>query len=95
VPSANVTVSWSEPSLLHWLDMYSMFSTPLSCCSMGVAMLSETTRALAPGYLEVMTTVGGAISGYCEIGSVNIAIAPTRMVTIEMTAAKTGRSMKK
>ena len=40
-------------------------------------------------------TVGGAISGYCAIGSVKIAIAPTMIVTIDRTPAKTGRSIKK
>jgi len=37
------------PVFVHWLDMYSMFSTPLICCSMGVATVSATTCALAPG----------------------------------------------
>jgi hypothetical protein len=37
--------------------------------------------------------VGGAISGYCEIGSTARAASPNRTMTIEITQAKTGRSM--
>jgi hypothetical protein len=40
-------------------------------------------------------TVGGAISGYWEIGSVRIETTPARMVMIERTVAKTGLSIKK
>src|SRR5437870_3629468 len=39
--------------------------------------------------------VGGAISGYCAIGSVESAITPTRVMTMLITPAKIGRSMKK
>src|SRR5438067_11332598 len=39
--------------------------------------------------------VGGAISGYCAIGSVESAITPTSVMTMLMTPAKIGRSMKK
>src|SRR5260370_39963928 len=39
--------------------------------------------------------VGGAICGYWAIGSVNTAIAPAMIHTIERTIAKTGRSIKK
>ncbi len=45
----NVTVSVMVPSLVAWLDMYSMFSTPLICSSSGVATVSATTLGLAPG----------------------------------------------
>ena len=48
-PSLNVTVSVYVPSLVHCDDMYSMFSTPLTCCSIGAATVSATTLALAPG----------------------------------------------
>ena len=37
-----------------------------------------------------MVTVGGAIWGYCATGSVGRAMAPSRVITIEITAAKTG-----
>jgi hypothetical protein len=38
---------------------------------------------------------GGAISGYCAIGSRVKATAPRMTNTIDTTAAKIGRSMKK
>ena len=46
-----------------------MFSTPLICSSSGVATVSATVAAEAPGYCVVIWIVGGAISGYCAIGS--------------------------
>ncbi len=49
VPSANVTSRVYEPSLLLFDDMYSMPSTPTTCCSIGAATVSATTWALAPG----------------------------------------------
>ena len=55
--------------------MYIMFSTPLTCCSIGAATVSATTWALAPGYWQVTFTVGGAIGGYIAIGSVQSEIA--------------------
>src|ERR1700704_292800 len=39
--------------------------------------------------------VGGAIWGYCAIGSVESAITPTSVMTILITPAKIGRSIKK
>src|ERR1700756_5047275 len=42
-----------------------------------------------------MLTVGGAISGYSEIGSVRWTSAPAMVIRIDSTAAKIGRSMKK
>ena len=48
-PSLKVTVSVYVPSLVHCDDMYIMFSTPLTCCSIGAATVSATTWALAPG----------------------------------------------
>src|ERR1043165_3658504 len=41
------------------------------------------------------TTEGGTTSGYSLTGSVTIAIRPAMKITIESTAAKIGRSMKK
>ena len=49
VPISKVTVSVYEPSLPIWDDMYSMPSTPLTCCSIGAATVAATTWALAPG----------------------------------------------
>ena len=39
-------------------------------------------------------TVGGAMSGYCSTGSVARPIRPAITITIDMTDANTGRSMK-
>src|SRR5579862_9151755 len=72
-----------------------MFSTPLICCSIGVTTVEATTSALAPGYWPVTVMVGGAISGYCAIGSRKNATPPRITNTIETTEAKIGRSMKK
>ena len=40
-------------------------------------------------------TVGGAIGGYCVIGKETSAMLPVNVITIDSTAAKIGRSMKK
>src|SRR5579872_2860307 len=74
--------------------MYSMFSTPLTCCSMGAATVSATTCALAPGYTAETSTVGGVISGYCAMGSVHSEMPPASVMMIDSTEAKIGRSMK-
>jgi len=71
-----------------------MFSTPLICCSIGVAPFLLPSWH-SPWISAKTVTVGGAISGYCEIGSVKHEIAPTTTVTIDSTIAKTGRSIKK
>src|SRR5881227_2037127 len=75
-PSLKVTVHWYEPSLLHCDETYIMFSTPLICCSIGAAMVSATTWALAPGYWHVTLTVGGAICGNMAIGRLTSASPP-------------------
>src|SRR5258706_8884854 len=72
-----------------------MFSTPLISCSRGAATVSEMTLGVAPAYVVRTTTVGGTTSGYSEIGSLNMQIAPTIKVITDKTAANTGRSMKK
>src|SRR5436853_7779310 len=72
-----------------------MFSTPLICSSIGVTTVCETTSELAPGYWPVPLMVGGAISGYCATGSRQNDTPPMMMNTIDTTAAKIGRSMKK
>src|SRR5208283_2689213 len=72
-----------------------MFSTPLTSCSIGVATVSATTLALAPGYAAVTEMVGGVTSGYCATGSRTRATRPTRTITTERTVAKIGRSTKK
>src|ERR1700761_4324536 len=72
-----------------------MFSTPLICCSIGVTTVAATTSALAPGYCPETLMIGGAISGYCATGSRENDTPPRITNTIETTAAKIGRSMKK
>ena len=72
-----------------------MPSTPLICCSIGATTVSATVSALAPGYWPLTVMIGGAISGYCAIGSRRKATPPRMTKTIETTAAKIGRSMKK
>src|SRR5947207_886454 len=72
-----------------------MFSTPLICSSIGATTVDATTSALAPGYWPVTLMVGGAISGYCATGKRRNATMPRITNTIETTAAKIGRSMKK
>src|SRR5688572_4591259 len=72
-----------------------MSSTPFTSCSIGVATVSAMTSGGAPGYDARTTIVGGTTSGYCATGSALYARPPSRIVTIERTAAKIGRSMKK
>src|SRR5207245_1265459 len=57
--------------------------------------VSATTWALAPGKLAVTRTVGGVMSGYSATGKKPAAMAPSRMITTEITHARIGRSMKK
>src|SRR4051812_3080024 len=71
------------------------FSTPLTCCSMGVATDCSTSSALAPTYVVVTWMSGGVMSGYWEIGRRESDTAPTITVTIESTIATMGRRMKK
>src|SRR5712672_1455965 len=95
VPSSKVTAMEKRPSALEFDDMYIMFSTPLICCSIGVTTVEATTSALAPGYCPDTLMMGGAISGYWATGSRANETPPMITKTIETTAAKIGRSMKK
>src|SRR2546421_8957218 len=95
VPMSNVTVRPYDPSLEHVDDMYSMPSTPFTCSSIGVPTVSQTTCAAAPGYEVATCTVGGVICGYCSTGSERSVTRPKITVTMAMTLAKIGRSMKK
>lgn len=49
VPTSKVTVMVAEPSALHWLCMYIMFSTPLISCSRGAIAVSMRISGDAPG----------------------------------------------
>src|SRR5277367_2720807 len=61
---------------------------------MGWATVDSTTSASAPGYRVVTETCGGTISGNCATGIWKIAKRPARVMTIETTKARRGRSMK-
>src|ERR1700750_3208043 len=74
--------------------MYSIRSTPFTCCSIGRAIVSTTVCALAPGYLAVTDTVGGTTLGYCDTGRRNSDTAPINTRTIASTLARTGCLMK-
>src|SRR6266446_10157954 len=72
-----------------------MFSTPLIWSSIGDTTVEATVSALAPGYWPVTLMIGGAMSGYWATGSRENDTAPRMTKTIETTAAKIGRSIKK
>src|SRR6516225_9024795 len=84
-----------RPSAVEFDDIYSIFSTPLICCSSGVTTVDATTSALAPGYWPETLMIGGAIAGYCATGSREKETPPRMTKMIETTAAKIGRSIKK
>ena len=62
---------------------------------MGCATVSSTTCALAPGKLADTLTTGGVIWGNSAIGRDCMHISPARVMTMDMTNANLGRSMKK
>src|SRR5215813_9646687 len=95
VPNLNVTVNCIVPSADDVDDMYSIFSTPLTCCSIGSATVSARVFGSAPGNCACTTTVGGAMVGNCVTGKMELAIQPSTTVTTEITIAKLGRSIKK
>src|SRR2546423_7616034 len=68
---------------------------PVSCCSITWVTEFCTVSADAPGKVALMLTAGGAMFGYCSIGSAVIDSAPASMMTIAITHANTGLSMKK
>src|SRR5437764_6357792 len=72
-----------------------MSGTPLIAFSSGEATVCSSVCADAPGYTACTVTTGGAISGYWATGSERIAASPASTMKVEMTAAKSGRSMKK
>ena len=73
-----------------------MSSTPLMRVleRRGDGLLEHVGRGAGIHRAHACTT-GGAISGYCAIGSARIAARPASTMKIESTAAKIGRSMKK
>ena len=71
-----------------------MSSTPLICSSRGDATVSPMVSGLAPGKTARTSTVGGTTSGYSLMGSTRSDRRPPTVMTIEITQAKIGRSMK-
>src|SRR3984957_21254462 len=71
-----------------------MLSTPLICCSMGVATDCSSACASAPTYVAGSCISGGTIFGNCATGRLAIATAPTITVRIAITIATIGRLMK-
>src|ERR1700757_5044956 len=71
-----------------------MLSTPLICCSIGVATDCSTVKASAPTYVVLTWTSGGVILGNCAVGKLSIATTPTMTITIEITMDTIGRFMK-
>ena len=57
---------------------YKRFSTPLNCSSIGAATVLAKVSALAPGKVAVISTVGGAICGYCAMGNCIAATSPAK-----------------
>src|SRR5690554_263366 len=81
------------PLLLAVDVIYVIPSTPLICSSIGITTLSKTVAAFAPGKVARTWTVGGAISGYCVVGSVAIPNTPKIKMMMETTLERTGRSI--
>src|SRR5690554_4699579 len=73
---------------------YSSPSSPVIFCSMTWVTESSTALADAPGYCALIAIAGGAMAGYCDTGSFRMDSAPASMMTMAMTHAKMGRSMK-
>src|SRR5262249_40075313 len=71
-----------------------MLSTPLICCSMGVATDCSTVCASAPTYVVCTCTSGGAIDGNNETGRLTSVMAPTMTVSSAITIATIGRLTK-
>src|SRR5438876_10657263 len=71
-----------------------MLSTPLICCSMGVATACSSVWASAPTYVARTCISGGAMLGNCATGRLKIVMVPTITMTMEITIATMGRLMK-
>src|SRR5260221_5289538 len=95
VPGSKVAVTCSVPFDEEVELKNDSFSTPESCSSIGAATVRDSVSALAPGYEVVISTVGGAISGYCATASSFAATRPAMTMMMAITPANTGRWMKK
>src|SRR5215469_8486414 len=71
-----------------------MLSTPLICCSSGVATACARVCESAPTYVARIWISGGAMLGNCATGRLRRVSEPTRTRTMEITIATIGRLMK-
>src|SRR5689334_2998543 len=86
-----MTWMFASPALVASEVMYLIPQAPLMACSSGMITDSVSVLALAPGYEARTITIGGAIVGNCEVGSVLMASTPMKIMTSENTMASTGR----
>src|ERR1700722_3072831 len=94
VPAAKVSVMVAVPESSLVDERYSKWSRPLICCSITCVTVFSTVLADAPGYVALIWMAGGAIVGYCAIGSVKIDAIPDSIRIMAITHAKIGRSIK-
>src|SRR5258707_4572624 len=85
--------SFIEPLLALTEYMYFMCSTPLSCCSIGVATDCSTVIASPPTNVALIAISGGTILGYCATGRLRNETTPTITMMIAITMATIGRLM--
>src|SRR5690349_15880348 len=71
-----------------------MLSTPLICCSIGVATDCSMVCASAPVYTAEICTSGGAMAGNSGTGNPAMDTTPTITVRREITIATMGRRIK-
>src|ERR1700683_626265 len=71
-----------------------MLSTPLICCSIGVATDCSMVWASAPTYIAEIWISGGAMAGNCATGRDAMTTAPTITVNMAITIATIGRLIK-
>src|SRR6267143_1094291 len=71
-----------------------MLSTPLICCSRGVATDCSIVTASAPVYVVLTMICGGTMSGNWATGSPRMETRPPITVMIAMTIATIGRLIK-
>ena len=95
VPDWKVSVMVTLPAESLVDDIYIRLSIPFMFCSITCVTVSCTVCASAPGYVAVIATAGGAMVGYCAMGSLRIASPPAIIKMMASTQAKTGRWIKK
>ncbi|SRR5260221_8481131 len=72
-----------------------MLSTPLICCSIGVATDWARVFASAPTKVVWMRISGGTMLGNWAMGNWSMETAPTSTIRMAITIATMGRLMKK